>query len=175
MLIWAMGRWSGAGCPQEPPRYFPAGPLQAQKDQDSIGYQQALYRGARGRRQRWQQGTSTSLAQSAEQSAQHSRSVEGCLLLPQHAWRDELRAPIVTASHPRLPPVTTPPAKDKPPAKPPHCAGEGSAASSVGHLLFGVTPGILGILKGMQVPRVWWALRAEPWHQLLALLWPQSP
>lgn len=45
------------------------------------------------------------LAQSVEQSAQHSLSAEGCRLLRRHAWRDQLRG---AYSHHQPPPTTTP-------------------------------------------------------------------
>lgn len=67
----------------------------AQKDQDSVGYQQEVYIGAKGmgkgrRVAGAQRGPGRILAQSAEQSAQHSLSTEGCCLLRRHVWRDQL-------------------------------------------------------------------------------------
>ena len=92
-LVWATG-WVAMG-----PALPESGCLalaRAQKDQDSVGYQQVLYKGARGtgrgrRAAGAQRGLGRILAQSAEQSAQHSLSAEGCRLLQQHVWRDQLK------------------------------------------------------------------------------------
>lgn len=70
--------------------------VRAQKDRDRVGYQKILYIGGRqmGRGRRTagaKHGPGQILAQSVEQSAQHSLSVEGCRLLRPHVWRDQLR------------------------------------------------------------------------------------